>query len=321
MATVLSAMAKDLDTELDRAAQAADALATALGPELAGKADVGQIVGDLQRMGLTFEEIVADADKLAASLKEMDQVQMKGLDSGLGGVKTKFGEIDDSVRGSRSVLANMIGNATQDLGALAGVAGSAGVAIGQMGEYMADATLNGQGLRSVVGDFVKVAGPVAALTAAIGVTSAVIGEFRRESEEAEKRTKALGDAMKDSADDSLGFAEVLREDEEALRSFTAATNDPLGTFGVGVDKLLEKIPLVGGVFTDAEADIISAMGRAGVSVYDLAKQIEAGGKIGGDVHQEHCSPPSRPGRSPRTSTARSTRRSRSTPTRLRPPGR
>ena len=93
VATVLSKMAGELDTELDRAAQAADALSAALGPELAGRADVGQLVGDLQRMGLTFEEIVADADKLAASLKEMDAVQMKGIDSGLGGVKTKFGEI------------------------------------------------------------------------------------------------------------------------------------------------------------------------------------------------------------------------------------
>ena len=54
MATVLSQMAKDLDDELGRAAQAADALATALGPELAAKADVGSIVGDLQRMGLTL---------------------------------------------------------------------------------------------------------------------------------------------------------------------------------------------------------------------------------------------------------------------------
>ena len=286
VANVLSLMAKELDDELGRASAAADALATALGPELAAKADVGQIITDLNRMGLTFEDIVADADKLGASLKEMDAVQMKGLDSGLGGVKTKFGEIDDSVRGSRSVLANMVGNATQDLGALGGIAGSAGVAIGQMGEYMADATLNGQGLRSVVGDFVKVAGPVAALTAAIGVTSAVIGEFRRESEEAEERTKALGDAMKDTADDSLGFADVLREDEKALRDFTAATNDPLGTFGVGVDRLLGKIPLVGGVFNDAEQDIVSAAGRAGVSIYDLAKQIEDGGKVGGEFTKQ-----------------------------------
>ena len=112
----------------------------ALGPELAGQADVGSIVGDLQRMGLTFEEIVADADKLAASLKELDQVQVKGLDSGLGGVEHEARRASTTrPAASRSVLANMVGNATQDLGALGGVAGSAGVAIGQMGEYMADA--------------------------------------------------------------------------------------------------------------------------------------------------------------------------------------
>ena len=163
VATVLSAMAKDLDTELDRAAQAADALRAALGEDLASKADVGAIVGDLQRMGLSFEEIVVDADKLATSFKELDQVQVKGLDSGLGGVNTKMGELQRSAGGSRSVLANMVGNTTQDLGALAGVAGSAGVAIGQMGEYMADAAGEGEGFGSVLKNFGTVAVPLAAI--------------------------------------------------------------------------------------------------------------------------------------------------------------
>ena len=63
-----------------------------------------------------------------------------------------------------------------------------------------------------------------------------MGEMNRKSEEAAERTKAMGDAMKEAGDDSLAFADVLREDEDALRDFTAATNDPLGTFGVGVDK-------------------------------------------------------------------------------------
>src|SRR5262245_33720785 len=72
VATVLSTMARDLDDELGRAATAADALSQALGPELTAKSDVGSIVGNLQRMGLSFEDITADADKLAASLKQMD---------------------------------------------------------------------------------------------------------------------------------------------------------------------------------------------------------------------------------------------------------
>ena len=36
------------------------------------------------------------------------------------------------------------------------------------------------------------------------------------------------------------------------------------------------------MFNDAEQDIVSAMGRAGLSIYDMAKQIEAGGKVGGE---------------------------------------
>ena len=199
VATVLSQMAKDLDDELGRAAQAADALATALGPELSAKADVGSIVGDLQRMGLSFEEIVADADKLAAALKELDEVQVKGLDSGLGGVDTKLGNIGRSADSSQSVMANMVGNATQDLGALGGVAGSAGVAIGQMGEYMVDAAGSGEKLGSVIGNFATIGVPLAAVGLATQQISSHFAGIRKANEANTKQAEEFADALAEGA--------------------------------------------------------------------------------------------------------------------------
>lgn len=194
VAAVLSKMAGELDQELTRAAEASEALRIAMG-DVGEGADVGRIVSELQRMGLSFEDIVADADKLATSLKELDAVQMKGISSGLGGVKTKFGEVDDSVRGSGSVLANMVGNATQDLGALGGLAGSAGVAIGQMGEYMTDAALGGEKLGSILTNFSKTAVPIAAIGAAIALTTKVMGDAAKREEEIAEQTANITEAL------------------------------------------------------------------------------------------------------------------------------
>ena len=204
VATVLSAMAKDLDDELGRAALAADALAQALGPELAAKADVGSIVGDLTRMGLTFEDIVADADKLATSLKELDQVQIKGIDSGLSNASTKMGQLRDNSDQTKSVMANMAGNAAQDLGAVAGVAGTAGVAIGQLAEYASEGNIS-------LGNLAKLAGPMIALAGAVEVVSTVMEGLQLEKEFDAANVKQFTDAMREAKTAAQSVKEEVLE--------------------------------------------------------------------------------------------------------------
>ena len=269
VAAVLSAMAKDLDVELDRAAQAAEALSRALGPELAGKADVGSLVGDLQRMGLTFEDIVTDADKLAGALKELDQVQVKGIESGLGGVKTKVGELDDASRGAKSALANMIGNASQDLGALSGVAGSAGVAIGQMAEYAADARLSGQGFGSVLKSMAGVAAPIAG----IAVATKLIGDHMADVAATEAFNRERVDGFADAMADATVTAEELRDvlsGEEEFGIFARVDENTqnldenvqrtLGTF----DEFMKRLRDPRGVEKYAQ-DILDSAEAAGLS--------------------------------------------------------
>ena len=197
VAKVLSAMADQLDTELAEAARAADALATALGPELTSRADVGSLVADLNKLGLSFEEIEADADALAVSLKRMDDVQMGGVARGLGDVETSMGRVRSESDQSRSVLANMVGNSVQDIGALGGVAGTAGVALGQLGEYAAEGNIS-------LGNLAKVAGPMAALGLAVHAFAQRAAEMAK--------TKAWHTDQVDA------FTESIREGEDAAEA-------------------------------------------------------------------------------------------------------
>ena len=290
VATVLSAMARDLDTELDRAAAAADALSTALGPELAGKADVGSIVGDLQKMGLTFEEIVVDADKLAASLKELDQVQVKGLDSGLGGVNTKIGDIGKSAGSSRSVLANMVGNATQDLGALGGVAGSAGVAIGQMGEYMADAASEGDKLGTILTNFGKVAAPIAGIAVATQLITTAVNGMKTEQAFNAELVKEFSDALKEGESVAQELFDTIRETGElkfetgafgggGLLGLGSQAKDLLGIasdLGIGFEELQTILGDTGAVdrYRDRSLELASTNAELAVQYGDLADGVE-----------------------------------------------
>src|SRR5262245_42798106 len=86
------------------------------------------------------EELKGELDAIESQIKAIDDTPVDvDTKPATAGVKDLGTEADQT----RSVMANMVGNATQDLGELGGIAGTAGVAIGQLGEY---ATEGGIGL-------------------------------------------------------------------------------------------------------------------------------------------------------------------------------
>lgn len=201
----LTEQAERMSEELGKAKVAAERLGTALGPELAGRVNMNALLGDFKKLGLTMDDVAADADELAAAVKAIDDVKIDAEASGLTsiteGSKNAKGEVEglsDSARGANSALANMVGNASQDLGALGGLAGSAGVAIGQMAEYAADATLGGEGLAKSLGSMAKVAGPIAIMSGAMAAMQSVMQgiEFTKTFDAAnvEQYTAALREA-------------------------------------------------------------------------------------------------------------------------------
>lgn len=177
------------DSQLRQAATAAEALKEALG-ESADKFDVDAVVGKLNRLGLGFDEIEADAEQLAAAIKRVDDIQLRRVNDGISTTRQSMGQLRDSSDQSRSVLANLAGNAAQDLGELGGVVGTLGVGIGQLAEYAVDGNI-------ALSNLAKVAGPMAALSAAVYVVGQAMAAINAEKAFDEAQVKDFFDALRD----------------------------------------------------------------------------------------------------------------------------
>jgi hypothetical protein len=279
LAASLDKVAAQSKEDLNSAAIAAEELQAALKRAGSGL-EVGDALTSLSRMGLSFDEITQDADKLAVSLKGLGDVRaagVKDLDAIAPGLATKLDNVSKSADSSKGALANMIGNSAQDLGELGGIAGSAGVAVGQMAEYFADAAFEGEGLGSVLKNFGAVAGPIAALSAGVFLVSSAISAYNKPAEDAAKLTADFGDAMAEGGDNALAFSNVLRKNGDDMRDFRASANSNLGDFGIALERTFEKIPLLGSLVDATSENLIDAMGRAGLSVYAVGKQIDGTG--------------------------------------------
>jgi hypothetical protein len=171
--------------------------------------NVADVIPQLQRMGLSMEEITQEADKLAVSLKGLDDARVGGvaeLDSVAPGLATKLGDVGDAADNSRGVLANLVGNSAQDLGELSGVAGSAGVALGQLAEYAADGNISLKGLAGF-------AGPMAGLAVGVQLISSYMHSIAATKAFEKKRVQGFVDALEDGAVAAEELMDILNEDE------------------------------------------------------------------------------------------------------------
>jgi hypothetical protein len=232
----------------------------------------------------TLEQDLLDARKLFEQLDgKTGTVTFNADSTDFDTARRRIDDIDKSAGSSRSALANMIGNSAQDLGQLGGIAGSTGVLIGQMAEYMADAAFEGERFGNVIRSFAAIAGPAVALATAIGVINSLMVESEAKAQAAQERTKAFGDAMSSAADDSVALTDSLRANTDMLTEFDVQT----ATFGAQLQENLSAIargvPLLGGLLGDTGKnlqDLIPIMQAAGFSVHDFAQAIEAGGLVG-----------------------------------------
>lgn len=212
--------------------------------------------------------LTGDLEKIQAKAREINQTPIV-LDTGR--AARGVDDISDSARGANSALANMIGNTAQDVGQLGGFAGSTGVAIGQMAEYAADATLAGEGLTSALKSMVLVAGPIAVLTTAFSVVNGVLGEMQAEAEATEARISGLAEAMAATDADATTMAAALAENSEALQNLGVDAS----TFGGLVQQYLgdigKNLPIVGGLIKDSGVDVIDVLDRMGVSLLEFSQ--------------------------------------------------
>ena len=250
LAREMDRMSTSMQQDIRDAADTTRRLEEALGTDtVAALQSVGRNVEDMVRewkqAGVTYDELRADADVLADSLRrsveagrdlgtiaspaQLAEANVKALGDQADYASTKVQNVHDSADQSRSVLANMVGNSAQDLGALGGVAGTAGMAIGQMAEYATEGNINLNGLA-------KVAGPMAGVTAAvIGVTWA-IGQYKKASADAAEETKNLKSAQEDLAEGNFDEAARTLADQYAntiplLQKYGFSSQDLADTLG------------------------------------------------------------------------------------------
>lgn len=252
------------------------------------EAEVRNLIVTIGDLNSTDAEVQVATDKLPAAKAELDQLRQAivDVDNETGGASEGLRKVGAAGGEAGNVVSNAVGNSVQDLAQLGGVAGTTGQALGQMAEVLADAASKGGGFGPALSGIVAALGPIAAITAAVGIVTAAVQAFNKPAEDAAERTEALGEAMDKSGNDALGFADVLRENSSALQDFIADANDPLGGFGTAVDEAASHIPFIGDQFKEAGTNVIDAADRAGLSIFDLGKQIEGTGLTTQEFHNE-----------------------------------
>jgi hypothetical protein len=279
-AQTLNAMAGAAETELVAAKRAADALAAALGPEMAaklGQNGVAQAVGDLNRMGVAFDEVEADADELAAAIKRVDAVQTSAIDQGLGNVGGKLRDVRGEADQSRSVLANMSGNSMQTL---TGGMGDLSMALGQVAEYATEGNIS-------LSNLAMVAGPMAGLAAATQLFAESTKSRADSAKVAAAQTEMLTKAYRQGGDAAHNYADALNELGEVQVSLGRnKTAEDVGGLTSIYSKLAPIVTLGAealGLFGEATADLTPLLAKAGVSTEAWAAAVVGGNQVFGEL--------------------------------------
>lgn len=207
-----------IEQDMRDVAQSAKVLADSLGPEMVAALDrsgrsVEDHVQELVRLGLTHDDIRMSSDQLADALRRRDDV----LRQSSGQVGDGLRRVADEADNSRSVLANMVGNSAQDIGALAGVSGTAGMAIGQLAEYATEGNISLTGLA-------KTAGPMLLLAGGLQILA-------QEQANAAREAKALTDAQEQLAEGRVADAAATLVEQYSL------LYDEFQKLGVGSDEV------------------------------------------------------------------------------------
>lgn len=149
--------------------RAADALGQALGPDLAaklGRSGLLKTVTDLEKVGLSADEVAANVDQIAGSVRALNAADLGGLTAELNQAGAAADRLSVDMKRA-SVGGNLFGNI---IGDAAASLGPFGLALGQLAEYTSESLFEGLGQRlAAVGPAAASAsGPIASLQAGLG---------------------------------------------------------------------------------------------------------------------------------------------------------
>lgn len=236
---VLSAGMDRLEADVTGTAKAVKAVGQAAGDGF-DSARIEGFVADLNRMGVSFDEIEGKANEFADVMRRADQVKLDAANQGLTQVGTNLDRVRDSGDQSRSVLANLAGNAAQDLGQLGGAVGTLGVGIGQLAEYAVDGNI-------ALSNLAKVAGPMAGLAAATLLVTKGMESMAKVDAFNTERADMFTESIQEGAD----VWQTLREQIADTGELLTAQDGPFGNSFFGdVENILPKLQQLGLTFAD-----------------------------------------------------------------------
>src|SRR5215510_3207739 len=169
---------------------------------------ITDLTGELDRLDANDPEVQVKSEQINSLQGDLDAIETKLREVNDIPIEPKVetapavqhvDELSDSAKKGRAALANMAGNAAQDLGALSGVAGSLGVGIGQLAEGFGDATLEGEGLASALGGLAGSAAVIGAIGLAVSAVTNKLEASKQTAKENEDQVTRFFGALRDGA--------------------------------------------------------------------------------------------------------------------------
>lgn len=281
LAASLDKVADTLEADLKASTKAVDALAQALGPDMAkalGQNGLKRLVTDLNRAGLTMEEIQADAGTLAASLKRLDDVNLSAVTGETKQLNAEVGRTSAEAERARGVFGGFVGGATSEIPGLTGAFQPLVQAIDQTVSGLVEGTFAFRQIVTFAAPMAAVAGAMYLITDAVK-NAGERAKFTEENVESlteslvrgETVAKALAERFRE-----LGQADVQIVDQSNINRVRAlydqleAVGGVLQIFGVQLKKTktvdLTQDLVTLGLNADKVANII-AEGPAAISKY------------------------------------------------------
>ena len=219
MAAALDAATDQIAADMQGAERAAGALAASLGPEMAaqiGRNGIDSMLAKLRAAGLTFDEVEADADALAVSLRRMDAV------AGTANVSDGLDKVSTSSDRARGAVGGFVGGAVSELPLVAGAFGPVSQGLDQMVSSLVEGDMKFKQL----------------LAAGLAMAAAgiVISELTDKTEELEdaarkamnaKLVKDWSDALRDSSGAIDGLTAKLADSGRAYVQMFGPDGDAL----------------------------------------------------------------------------------------------
>lgn len=258
MARAISQASAATIDEIEKTKRAVDALETALD---GFDADPQQVVGDLKKMGLTADEITADANELAAAIRSIDDVKISARDAGFDDLNKVMGETESTGRASSAAIGGIGGSISElpGIGSLGPIAES----IGQLAEGALEGEVNTKQLVGALG----VMGGTAAAMWVVNKAMTQIADNKAFKKQQIQDFRDAREEIEGMEGDLSAFNEVLKDSDELLAN---VGDGPLG-FMKGQENILDDI-IESGVAYD---DFIKGMEEGGPAYDFVVAKMEA----------------------------------------------